>query len=270
MPFLFLSLLLVFVNPINCGKYFSCQYPQFTETRDLYIATCDTEKKIQATKIWNITSWNLRDQGVYMINVCRGKKWNGFLTKPLTYFDFLSKLPRTSSRGGTVHAILTDSDTLWSTKSIDTIWNKYDCARGNKSIVMSTEMSCWVGRYCTTEDMHRWLVFIDLQSYLLLLFSNVFRHYYLRYNNTPMTPSYSPFANSGVVMGEITKLQSMLDYIIKNNQSYFITYGKHKFDDQYAMADYAIKVAPNDVALDYHQQLCASFTVGETKGLNTV
>ena len=63
-----------------------------------------------------------------------------------------------------------------------------------------------------------------------------------------MTPSYSPFANSGAVMGEVTKLQHMLDYIVKNNNSYFITYHKHKFDDQYAMADYAIKIAPWEVS----------------------
>ena len=63
-------------------------------------------------------------------------------------------------------------------------------------------------------------------------------------------------------MGEIGKLKAMLEYIIANNQSYYITYGKRKFDDQYAMADYAINVAPFEVSLDYHQQLSASFTIG--------
>lgn len=37
--------------------------------------------------------------------------------------------------------------------------------------------------------------------------------------------------------------------------------GKMKFDDQFAIADYAIVVAANDVALDVHQQLLASCSI---------
>ena len=48
----------------------------------------------------------------------------------------------------------------------------------------------------------------------------------------------------------------MLEYVVAHNKSYYITYTKkHKFDDQYAIADYAIKIAPHEVALDYHQQV---------------
>lgn len=223
-------------------KYLPCPFSSKEETRKLFVATCDTRsgwKEFQAMKVWNVTGNSLRSKGIFMKNVCKGRNWgnHGFLTKPLLYVEFLKQLPAVSELGGLTHAILMDSDTFWSTNSIESIWNKYDCARGNKSIVMSTEMSCWVGRYCTTEDIHRW------------------------YNNTPMTPSFSPFANSGVVMGEIGKLQEMLEYIIRNNRSYYITYYKNKFDDQYAMADYAINVAPQVVALDYHQQLLASFSI---------
>ena len=147
-----------FLHWLEGGKYLSCPMSASIEVRDLIIATCDTEKKIQATKVWNVTSSHLRDEGALVINVCRAKPWNGFLTKPIMYLKFLNTLPIKSSRNGTVHAILTDSDTMWSAGSIAKIWNKYDCARGNKSIVMSTEMSCWVGRYCTTEDMYRWYI----------------------------------------------------------------------------------------------------------------
>ena len=49
-----------------------------------------------------------------------------------------------------------DSDTFWSANDMHTIWDKFDCSRGNKEVVLSTEMSCWVGRYCTLEDLHRW------------------------------------------------------------------------------------------------------------------
>ena len=60
-------------------------------------------------------------------------------------------------------------------------------------------------------------------------------------------------------MGKIPQVQKMLEYVIANNASYYIKYFKTKFDDQYAYTDYAFKVAPLDVALDYHQQLLASF-----------
>lgn len=130
-----------------------------------------------------------------------------------------------------------DSDTFWAVSDVDTIWNKFDCVRGSKDIVLSTEMSCWVGRYCTAEDLHRW------------------------YNGTENTPSFSPFANSGILIGSALKIKTLLEYVVVNNQSYYITYHKNKFDDQYAIADYAINVAPQDVTLDYHQQMLASFAI---------
>lgn len=196
-----------------------------------------------------------------MENVCRGRNWgaHGYLTKPIIYLDFLKRLPKVpyltrllyskhkqlmkqipvkvSKLGGLVHVILMDSDTFWASASLGSIWNKYDCARGEKHVVLSTEMSCWVGRYCTTEDVKKW------------------------YSRPEITPSYSPFVNSGIVMGTVDKVSKMLEYVIANNKSYYITYIKNKFDDQYAIADYAIRVAPEDVALDYHQQLLASFTM---------
>eukprot|EP01034_Spumella_vulgaris_P037272 gene37272-45994_t len=98
-------------------------------------------------------------------------------------------------------------------------------------------MSCWIGRYCTPEDITRW------------------------YNNTKSTPSYSPYANSGVIMGDLRTVARMLEYVVTHNASYFITYHKNKFDDQFAIADYAINVAPQEVALDYRQQISASCSI---------
>jgi hypothetical protein len=236
-----------------------------SERRVLYVATCDSRdgwKEFMATKTWNVTGYSLRmgsSAGVRhasaihgpstgitslqslpleMKNVCKGRAWGGFLTKPLLYLDWIKGLPMTSERGGDTHVILMDSDTFWATNDLTSIWNKYDCARNGRDLLLSTEMSCWVGRYCTQEDRFRY------------------------YNHTSHTPSYSPFLNSGVVMGKISAVQAMLEYVIANNQSYYITYFKNKFDDQYAYTDYAFKVAGlNAVALDYHQQLLASFSI---------
>lgn len=239
------SLLMCFFA-LSFGKslppYTSCEIQNGNEIRKLFVVTCDTRahwKEFMAMKVWNITGSQLRDNGLHMINVCKGKNWglHGFLTKPLLYYDYIKSLPSTSPRGGGVYVILMDSDTFWATSSIEKIWNKFDCARKGKNMVISSEMSCWIGRYCVQEDMTRW------------------------YSNPSISPSYSPFLNSGVVMGLATEVAKMLNYVIVNNASYFITYHKHKFDDQYAIADYAINIAPSEVQIDYHQQLAASCAV---------
>lgn len=221
--------------------YSNCPLETEPEARQLFIATCDTRsawKEFQAMKIWNVTGGYLRERGIHMKNVCKGENWGkyGFLTKPLIYLDYIKSLMQLPNPHLN-HIILMDSDTFWSVQSPQKMWNKYDCARNGKNVVISTEMSCWVGRYCQKPDLDRW------------------------YSSLTNVPSYSPFVNSGVVMGQINSVAKMLEYVIVNNQSYFTTYVKHKFDDQYAIADYGINVAPNEVALDYRQQISASASI---------
>lgn len=240
--FAVMVLALALTSLMNGLKYSPCPRKTEQETRWLYVATCDTRsgrKEFETLRMWNVTGKELRKKGITMENVCRGEHWgaHGFLTKPLMYLKFLRRLPTVSSRGGSVHVILMDSDTFWATNDVSAVWNKYDCARGSKEVVLSTEMSCWVGRYCTDDDITRW------------------------YNKTASTPSNSPFANSGVVMGTVGKIKAMLEYVVAHNKSYYITYFKNKFDDQYAIADYALNVRPEEVALDYHQQLLGSFAI---------
>lgn len=238
--FVFLAFLL---EPLwSAVPYQACPKSISPETRDLYVATCDSRgewKEFMALKTWNATGHLLRTSpnSIDMLNVCKGKRWEGFLTKPLLYLRWIKGLPLKSSRGGDNHVILMDSDTFWASNDLGQIWNKYDCARGDKHMLLSTEMSCWVGRYCTIEDLHRY------------------------YNYTDSAPSYSPYVNSGIVMGKIAEVKEMLEYVIANNQSYYTTYFKRKFDDQYAYTDYALKIRPDVVTLDFHQQLLASFSI---------
>ena len=242
LSFLLLLLLVLICCLGHSVNYQPCPYKVEPETREVRVFTCDTRKgwrEFLALRVWNVTGLALRDEGLQMINVCSGKNWGqyGFLTKPLTYLEHLKQLPKKSQSGGDMYAVLMDSDTFWSATSIKKLWNKFDCGRGNKEVLLSTEMACWVGRFCTAEDIARW------------------------YSNIASTPSYSPFANSGVIMGKVPNLIKMLEHVVVNNQSYYITYMKNKFDDQYAIADYAIKVAPDEVELDYHQQFSAGFTL---------
>lgn len=232
-----------FFSVVYSIPYKPCPPSSKKEIRSLFVFTCDTRsgyKEFQALKVWNITSLRLRQNNrVFIVNVCKGKQWGqyGFLTKPLIYLDAIRRLPKINKNGGEIVVLLMDSDTFWSVENIDQMWNKYDCARENKDIVISTEMSCWIGRFCQSEDLNRF------------------------YPDIAHVPSYSPFLNSGVIMGNAVKVGIMLNYVIKNNQSYYIKYKKLKFDDQFAIADYALNIAPSEVALDYHQQLAASCSI---------
>lgn len=82
-----------------------------------------------------------------MTNVGRSQAWNGFITKPTLYLAHMRKLindiPPEKLKDS--YAILMDSDTMWATNAVATIWDKYDCARGDKDLVISSEMSCWIG-----------------------------------------------------------------------------------------------------------------------------
>lgn len=237
-----IALVLSCLIVVTSGKFVPCGEKTEAEDRKLIVATCDTRsgwKEFHAMKIWNITGKSLREDGLYMKNVCKGENWGrlGFLTKPLLYLNFI-KPYLTRPDAAKTHVILMDSDTFWAAEKIKDLWRNYDCARGNKHLVVSTEMSCWVGRYCGQEDLDRW------------------------YSNPKAIPSYSPFVNSGVLMGRVDKVAEMLDFVVRNNQSYYTTYGKkYKFDDQLAIADYALKVAPVDAAVDYHQLISASCSI---------
>ena len=171
-----------------------------------------------------------------MKNVCYGQRWDGFITKPLLYLAYLKSLPIHDNLGRKIHVVFMDSDTFWAVNDIATVWERYDCARQGMDLVISTEMSCWVGRYCTEEDLNRY------------------------YSLSNLSPSYSPFLNSGVAMGTRDALLTMLQYVVDHKEDYIIELanGKKKFDDQYAIGDYALHVANQSVSLDYHQQLLGS------------
>lgn len=204
--------------------------------------------------VWNISLFDLRKEGIITKNVCYGKDWNGFITKPKTYIDYMSNIIsdyNNVNNSKNYYAILMDSDTMFSgISSVKQIWDKYDCIlqkqlQENKfrDIVMSTETSCWVGQYCTTQNITDF------------------------YNKTVIenTPSYSPFANSGIIMGSMNALIEMLNYVVENNLNYYL-YKPHQnykylFDDQFAYAHYCAKIKPNLCMLDYHQSLAASISV---------
>jgi hypothetical protein len=110
--------------------------------------------------VWNVSLLDLEAEGVYSENVCYGKPWTGFITKPTTYINYMKNHLDDNS-----YAILMDSDTMFSgVSSVAQLWNKYDCilkksepGNARRDVVMSTETSCWVGQYCKWSVEGSWM-----------------------------------------------------------------------------------------------------------------
>jgi hypothetical protein len=223
--------------------------------RQLRVVICETKgsrilgwMKNDPLLVWNATGIPLRSQGLSMINVCEGLNWwenqNELLTKPMAYYRYLSKLVKNEYKDkiDQRYVILMDSDTLWSVNDIDEIWRRFDCVRGNKEVIVSTEMGCWMGFHCTKNDTDHW------------------------YPNVRDIPSSSPFLNSGVIMGKASILEEMLQYILAHSKSYLTLDAVRKipvmrFHDQHAVADYALRIKPELFAPDYHQLFAGGFGI---------
>jgi hypothetical protein len=252
---LFLGLFFVRCNQ-HRERFHHCPLNQTNiNGRTLLALTCDNGgirpfwKGSDAIQTWNITSRILRSHGMNMTNVCVGRSWDyGFLTKTVSYREYLERFIASNTIGiDNLYIMLTDSDTIWSATSILEIWNRFDCARGQKEILVSSEMGCWMGYYCNQHDIDTW------------------------YNHVKNSTTYSPFVNSGVIMGKVTKIRDMLNYILAHNDSYF-TYDKRvkkmRYHDQHATGDYSLRVAKDLVAIDVHQQFSGSFCVHVSENRN--
>ena len=214
--------------------------------RKLVISTCDSRNDSQLLNVFHSTGDSLRSSGVHFANACLNKNWNGFDSKVRLYLSYLRKVARSKRSMKHQYALFTDSDTFWSVDSLDNLWSSFDCARDGKPALISSESNCYVGVACTKE--------------ILQIF----------YNRTDRFPTYSPFINAGVIMGRIDVLIKMFKYVLNNQSSYLVkNHGvslqnasfpqDYHFDDQYAITDYVTRIAPQDFAVDYHQQLSAGF-----------
>lgn len=228
------------IDSPDCSSYSGDGNPG--RKRILHVAACDSRWGHAVEDVYNLTSQkmlrNAKIKGNLVIsNVCAKLNWKalGFLTKPLKYLNYARTVLQDTASSQDEHLIIfSDSDTFWSVDEVEKIFQRYDCARGGKELVMATESTCWVGRYCTADDM---------QTY----YSKV------------SAPSYSAFVNSGLLMGTPAALAHMFAEIVSNNGSAFIPkyQGAMKYDDQMAFVQYYHKHR-DKVMLDYHQHLFGS------------
>lgn len=206
-----------------------------TMNRYLVALTCNNAKSDLPTMVWNATGFALQQQGIKMLNLCASLSWNqGLLIKPTRYLRYLKAMPETTREGALTHALLMDADVMWATQSVEEVWARYDCVRGNRDAVVSTEMNCWIGKHCAS---------IEVDYY---------------YPDVSTVPSYSAFVNSGLMMGTRAALIAILEHEILHAKSYRV---RGKFRDQFAATDYVQRHADGTVAIDMHQHLFGSVRV---------
>ena len=197
--------------------------------------------------VWNVSTYDLRKQGVVVKNICsKGVSWEGFITKPTQYLAYVESQLKDldASEGSQLFALLMDSDTLFSgVTSVATLWALYDCVLqgGRPNVVVAAETSCWVGQFCTPENITKY------------------------YSGFAEAPSYSPFMNAGVLMGPMHELAAMMAYVVGHHRRYHL-HSPHLqnafiFEDQFAITDYCLQVNPDACTIDYHQQLAASYAL---------
>lgn len=163
-----------------------------------------------------------------------------FLTKPLAYLTEINEIIKNNKLNNEdindSYGLLVDSDILWSNYTLMEIWNKYESTRNNKPIVVSSELNCWIGKFCSKEDI---------------------QHVYFSKTET----GYSSFINSGAIIGTISSLQHMLQNLTTDYKLYFLKTDKgYVYDDQYAFSLYA-RDNPHLVTVDSHQVLFGTFQI---------
>jgi hypothetical protein len=194
---------------------------------------------------WMLSTTALKQSpNVHMIHV--GNKWNRqsdskFYAKPLNYLRYINSAIKEEEENmgrnlDNIYGMLLDSDIFWSNPTIDELFQRYECVRNDRNLVVSTELNCWLGRYCKLSDIQQ------------------------LYSTTPN--AYSVFVNSGAMIGTIKSIQLLLTNITESKDMYFIenSIGRRKYDDQFAVSVYALE-RPSMVALDVHQHLFATYTL---------
>ena len=212
-------------------------------SRRLYIATVHTRTNDDVVNHWKGSAGTLAaDENVVMEALGAGLDWDKLrhFTKVSLYLNFVLKSLQTEKTMGrdmnSSYAILMDSDTLWSQPSLSSLWERFDNVRGNRSIVVSSETGCWMGRFCFPQDVAEY------------------------YSNTPVGPSV--FVNSGGIVGSLPALKIMFQNISDGFSTTYraMIWGDREkklvsgFRDQYAVTVWS-KEHPELVAIDYSQAI---------------
>ena len=248
---LYLSILLVHLHMVVLALSFSpckevTENKQFSNRR-LYIFCFEGKSGVKFHKfidVWKWTTYNLRHEEGVTVKVVQAP-WNSrstekFLTKPKNYLNHVKEAMEIEKRSGrnveNAYAMIVDSDTLFSNPTANDIWQRFECVRQGKDLVVATETNCWLGRYCLPDDVNQW------------------------YRDTPA--AYSVFVNSGAMMGTLQAVRDLLVNVTVSSSQYFIDghNGQRKYDDQFAVTVYAMERTESTV-LDIRQALFGTYQI---------
>ena len=103
---------------------------------------------------WILSTTKLRESpNVHMIHV--EPKWNAnsaakFLAKPTHYYKQVNAAIFNEQTAGrkieNAYGMLLDSDIFWSDPTLNELFQRYECTRNGRDLVVSTELNCWLGK----------------------------------------------------------------------------------------------------------------------------
>lgn len=127
-----------------------------------------------------------------------------------------------------------DYDTVLTGMSMERLWEKFDCARKGKPILIAGETGCLAGLGCTKKQLKR---------------------YY-----DPLGPYRSAFLNAGGIMGSLPALEKMFSDIVDNEKRYrALTWHLKWFCDQNALAHWrSSKNNADMIEIDHTQEVFAT------------
>ena len=122
-------------------------------------------------------------------NICVGKKWSGFKMKPQQYAEYALSVSRNRRADGCEAVLIFIDGDVIINNEIDVEEMQKRWISFGTDVVISTEMSCWMGFICLEKDVKRF-----------------YKKQMEKDQLEPDQASPSPFVNSGAFMGKATAL----------------------------------------------------------------
>lgn len=232
----------IFPAYVPCPK--STNVSQKKDTRRFYLSTFKTgndsflERKFQLEG-QGFNSSDNRDVGLQGIGIA-GKDlrfWKKrFFYHPYSSLQFVRNAIRQELALGydpsNAYSMHLDYDTVLTGTSMQRLWEKFDCARNGKPILIAGETGCLAGLGCTEKQLKK---------------------YY-----DPIGPYRAAFVNAGGIMGSLPALEIMFAHIVDNEKSYRkLTWRLKWFCDQNALAHWRANNT-HLIEIDHQQEVFAT------------
>ena len=228
---------LVMVTMTWCGMVDAQDY-----TPRVHIVTCET--RADAAAHWHLTVQEVNGAAEVQ-NVCEGLDWGGTIMKPRQVIEYMETLLAAGAMPDDLIMFVDGADALFNLGSTQELVAAYKTAAAEKPILVSTELTCWVGDFCS----------ISTASLL--------------YPLDRLGPTRSNYVNAGAFMGPIQDLMQYLHAVVIYYDQERAARGGY-MDDQMAFAHLATSYEwRQSVALDTTWQVFGSLLVAKPQNDTT-